>query len=213
MDRPPEISQADWDAHVKEASARAEANAAPLPGPLADVLAGRPPRLGKLQLRDIELDDFVILRQLGNPVEEFIADLLARNVREPQLTERQLREALYLWTHTLDEVEALLAQGVDAYRTESNKLRVGRGVRLQDVGEAIGANVVRSFSTAVGFAPVPEGAGSVFPAGQPAAPKTGSAGGGLSVAPSSSTPISAIALPAAPSFGGPGASAPSSPRN
>jgi hypothetical protein len=179
MDKKPEhITQADWDAHYRELRARALAHAAPLPGPIGDVLATAPPRVGPYQLREVNFDDFVILRRLGNPFAETLAALVSgdSSVKAPFLSETQLREVVFLWAYPVEESDRLLADGEEAFRTAAHSLRLGLPISAMfAVAGALIANLQRAISTMVEYGA--SSAGEGFRA-QPGHPQTGSAGGG-----------------------------------
>lgn len=171
MNPPDGITEAQVAEHERELRARAVAHATPLPGPLADAFAGRPPRVGPHQLRDVMLDDFCLLQELGSPLAELMS---APRPNVPDLTLAQLRELVFLWTRPLEEAEALLAQGPAAWQKAVARFRLG--VRLADlprIVEAVAANIARAFSTKITYGKEKTGNFS-----SPAGPNpTGSAGG------------------------------------
>lgn len=170
-------------------TARGAANGAALPGALRAAFAEEPPHLGKLQFRDVMLDDFAWLTALDNPLAHLLDGILAGDNFTKQISPQQLREAVYLWTHGDEDCARLLgvaadgpptAAGLQAFRNAAARMRTGLGLnQTTALVEAVAANIVRSFSTAVSYGP--GGKGENFPV-QPAAPRMASAGGSESSA-------------------------------
>jgi hypothetical protein len=172
----PGLSDEQLMEHQREMDARRIANATPLPGPAAAAFAGRPPRVGKLEFRDVLMDDFVILRELDNPLSGLLSGLLSGQAADPQFSEPQLRELTFLWTRPIDESEALLAKGADQFKAAAHRMRLG--LKLSEIpllAAAIGENVRRAFATVVQYGPKSEGMASF--SDRPTRPPTASGGG------------------------------------
>ena len=168
--------------NTREQTARSLAHATPLPGPLREAFAAKPPKIGRLQLRDITLDDLLWLEDLEHPMAKFIPGIVAGEVKEPPMSLPQIREVLFLWSQPPDAIEKLMDTGPDAFRAAARKVRLGASVGLMDpkLGEALGQLIARAFSTLVQHGPDKEG--GTFPP-PPASPMTASAGASKSSAP------------------------------
>lgn len=153
----------------------------PLPGPLLEAFLPEPLRAAGLELRAVVASDWPILKKLDSPILKELQGLaLNPELPKPEVVyeEEDVWELLYLWTHPVREVRALLAKGRQQFREEvlqrtADTFPAGvvndRGAILT----ALATNLFRSISTRIGHKP----AGEDGPDFRSAPPKTASVGG------------------------------------
>ena len=138
----------------REASSRAAAT--PLPGPLASAFAIAPNvPCGTFQVRPFLECDFEFLKALEHPLYEILIDLwqntqTSKNDFYPR--GQHGWEICYLFTHSADEVEALLKTGVqsfkDAAKAEFGKLPTAA---IAALNKAANQQCLVAFSTTINY--------------------------------------------------------------
>jgi len=172
-------------AELQRESARrialAEANANPLPGPLALAFPSRPIRVGAFAVRPIVGMDIPSLRQLDSPLLKQMAE--ARKPveeRDPTpFTDQDGWDMILVFLSDPAWVEAELAKGRDHFRSLA---RAEIGLKMNPVvigllAEAVCQQFARAFETAVEFSAKSSGESSPLFTRPPATVKTASAGG------------------------------------
>ena len=176
----PHLTAADLAKHEKRVDARREANANPLPGPLREAFAGGPVTVAGITFVPVTATHIVTLSRMDSPFLKVISGA------QPVMSDEQIIEALFVLSRSARDGRALLARVGRAAFTEE-ALRAFDEVPLgclKELGEAVGAQLLASFSTALKHGARPdatgEGGEQNFTSPQPAAPTTASAGGSSS---------------------------------
>jgi hypothetical protein len=161
----------------------AEANADPLPGPLALAFPARPIRVGAFSIRPISNLDFTILRALNSPLIRQMAEGAKPEDQRQKtsFTDQEGYEMCLQFLLTDEAAEAEIVKGVEHFRALARE-KIGRQLNPVLTGQIIAAVAKQfevMFQTALQFnqanagEPVNE---QVFTQ-PPAAPRTASAGG------------------------------------
>jgi hypothetical protein len=136
----------------REAAARAAAT--PLPGPLADAFAIAPEiTVGKYKVRAFLECDFEFLKALEHPLYEILIDLWTgtKESKNDYFPRGQYGwDVCFLFTHSADDVEALLKQGKSAFQ-DAAKAEFSRlpGAAIVKIHSAAKDQCLVAFSTLV----------------------------------------------------------------
>lgn len=167
----------------RRVAATAQANADPLPGPLADAFAHVPQTIAGLTVRPLVHYDFVLLKRLGSPLLEQLSKVGSGDQvkSETPFTDEQGYEMIYQFTRPAKLAAVVLARGREVFAQAALE-EIGMALGPVDVAAlvvAVQREFIRAFSTAVKYgspAPAAE-AGTVFSVPPAEAPTTASAGG------------------------------------
>ena len=143
-------------ATTEKQEAVSRAAATPLPGPLADAFAIAPEiTVGKYKVRAFLECDFEFLKELEHPLYEILIDLwqntkTAKNDFFPR--GQHGWEICYLFTHSVDEVEALLKTGVQAFK-DAAKAEFGKlpTAAIAALNKAANQQCLVAFSTMISY--------------------------------------------------------------
>ena len=157
-----------------------EANADPLPGPLALAFPSRPIRVGPLAVRPVMAIDYCLLRHLDSPLLKQMAEA-AKPAEERQATVFTDEDGWMMALQFLvppERAEAEVLKGRDHFLALA-KRAIGRmnPIVVNQIVEAVSRQFRLSFETAVQFAAQSSGAPQPFFTEPPPAPRTASAGG------------------------------------
>ena len=144
-------------AETQERNEAAErAAATPLPGPLADAFAIAPDvPCGTYKVRPFLECDFEFLKALEHPLYEILIDLWQNTKTATHdffPRGQQGWEICYLFTHTVDEVEALLKNGAQALK-DSAKKEFGKmpTAAIAALNKAANQQCLVAFSTTINY--------------------------------------------------------------
>lgn len=141
-------------AERREAQARAAAT--PLPGPLASAFAIAPSvPCGTYRVRAFLECDFEFLKALEHPLYEILIDLWQNTSKSTNdfYPRGQLGwEICYLFTHSEDDVEALLKKGVQEFK-DAAKAEFGRlpTAAIAALNKAANQQCLLAFSTTINY--------------------------------------------------------------
>jgi len=150
----------------RERQKLAQANAAPLPGPLREAFASDPPQILGLRLQPITATHIAALTRINNPFVTGIAlgfahaaaktrkekNAIAAKVAAMPVTLEDTVEVLYLFTLAPAEVRHKLTHGPKRIREEAVALLDGLPpVPLDWLGAALAQHYTRSFETRVKY--------------------------------------------------------------
>ncbi len=185
-------------AYEARVTARAAANATPLPGPLLDALLTAAPEFGGLKLRELVAFDWPILQKIDHPFIRIMAqgNLPSEARAEVDISPEELLETAYLLSRPVTEVREALAGALRSgrdWRAEFRKVALaatdGLLARFTDyplLETAIAGVFTRAASTMVETRPV-ESDTENFPLPPKAAASTALAGGSTTSGVSSAT--------------------------
>jgi len=169
----------------RRVAATAQANADPLPGPLADVFGHVPQTIAGLTVRPLVHYDFVLLKKLGSPLLDQLSKVGSgdEGKSETPFTDEQGYEMIYQFTRPAKLAAAVLARGREVFAQAALE-EIGMSLGPVDVAAlvvAVQREFVRAFSTAVKYgSPAPDvESGTVFSVPPAEAPATASAGGSI----------------------------------
>lgn len=174
------------ESKADEIQAMARANTIPLPGPLAEVFSTAPEiKVGKYVVRPFYDADFEFLQILQHPLHELMIESQAGGkVDSSKHSRSSVWQLFYIFTHDIDDIDALFALGNEGVETLKKCARKEfsrlQGPAVQALDAAIGKQIERYWSPCVKYEEAPTGeeanAATNFTPATGALPMTASAG-------------------------------------
>lgn len=150
-------------AHALLMDAAARANTIPLPGPLADAFSVAPEiKVGKYTVRPFYDADFEFLQTLNHPLHELMIESQAGGKIDSSKQKRSsVWELFYIFTHEINDVDALFCQGEEGIKTLKAEARKEfsrlQGPAVVALDAAIGRQMERYWSPCIKYDEAPDG--------------------------------------------------------